>query len=145
MKLYKFMKLCKYIAQVPMVQVFKFFFTKRTKCFFKCAQFLVWWWEKQVSSETSLSGEELRWSKKTILIDSLTEVNTMPLSVFLATSLCCCCLVAKLWALFCDPMSWSPPSSSSMGFPKQEYWSGLPFTFPGDLPDFVIEPVSPAW
>ena len=26
-----------------------------------------------------------------------------------------------------------------MGFPKQEYWSGWPFPFPGDLPDPGIE------
>ena len=32
----------------------------------------------------------------------------------------------------------------SMGFPRQEYWSGLPFPSPGDLPDLGIEPVSPA-
>ena len=32
----------------------------------------------------------------------------------------------------------------SMGFPKQEYWSGLPFLPPGDLPDPGIEPASPA-
>ena len=31
-----------------------------------------------------------------------------------------------------------------MGFPRQEYWSGLPFPFPGDLPYPGIEPVSPA-
>ena len=31
-----------------------------------------------------------------------------------------------------------------MGFPGQEYWSGLPFPSPGDLPDPGIEPVSPA-
>ena len=31
-----------------------------------------------------------------------------------------------------------------MGFPRQEYWSGLPFPAPGDLPDPGIEPVSPA-
>ena len=30
----------------------------------------------------------------------------------------------------------------SMGFPKQEYWSGLPFPLPGGLPDPGIEPVS---
>ena len=30
----------------------------------------------------------------------------------------------------------------SMGFPRQEYWSGLPFSFPGDLPNPGIEPVS---
>ena len=31
-----------------------------------------------------------------------------------------------------------------MGFSKQEYWNGLPFPPPGDLPDPGIEPVSPA-
>ena len=31
-----------------------------------------------------------------------------------------------------------------MGFPKQEYWSGLPFLSPGDLPNPGIESVSPA-
>ena len=29
-----------------------------------------------------------------------------------------------------------------MEFSKQEYWSGLPFNIPGDLPDTVIEPES---
>ena len=32
----------------------------------------------------------------------------------------------------------------SMGFPRQEYWSGLPFPSPGDLPDPGIKPKSPA-
>jgi len=31
-----------------------------------------------------------------------------------------------------------------MRFPRQEYWSGLPFPSPGDLPNPGIEPVSPA-
>ena len=31
----------------------------------------------------------------------------------------------------------------SMGFFRQEYWSGLPFPPPGDLPDPGIEPMSP--
>ena len=30
-----------------------------------------------------------------------------------------------------------------MEFPRQEYWSGLPFPSPGDLPDPGIEPESP--
>ena len=31
-----------------------------------------------------------------------------------------------------------------IGFPRQEYWGGLPFPSPGDLPDPGIEPESPA-
>ena len=31
-----------------------------------------------------------------------------------------------------------------MEFPRQEYWSGLPFPSPGDLPEPRIEPVFPA-
>ena len=30
-----------------------------------------------------------------------------------------------------------------MGFSRQEYWSGLPFPPPGDLPDTGMEPASP--
>ena len=32
----------------------------------------------------------------------------------------------------------------SMGFSKQEYWTGLPFPSPGDLPGSGVEPISPA-
>ena len=35
-------------------------------------------------------------------------------------------------------------ASLSTGFSRQEYWSGLPFPSPGDLPDLGIEPRSPA-
>ena len=41
-------------------------------------------------------------------------------------------------------MDCSPPGSSSMGFSRQEHWSGLPFPSPGDLPNPGIEPRSPA-
>ena len=41
-------------------------------------------------------------------------------------------------------MDCSPPGSSSMGFSRQEYWSGLPFPSPGDLPNPGVEPGSPA-
>ena len=36
------------------------------------------------------------------------------------------------------------PSPLSMEFSRQEYWSGLPFSPPGDLPNPEIEPGSPA-
>ena len=44
----------------------------------------------------------------------------------------------------CNHKNYSPPAPLSMGFPRQEYWSGLPFPSPEDLSDPGIEPVSPA-
>ena len=38
-----------------------------------------------------------------------------------------------------------PGSPLSTGFPRQEYWSRLPFPSAGDLPAPGIKPVSPAW
>ena len=43
-----------------------------------------------------------------------------------------------------DPMDCSLPGSSVRGIFQQEYWSGLPFPSPGDLPNPGIEPRSPA-
>ena len=40
------------------------------------------------------------------------------------------------WTVACQ-------AALSVGIPRQEYWSGLPFPFPGDLPDRGIEPESP--
>jgi len=42
------------------------------------------------------------------------------------------------------PWTVAHQASLSIGFPRQEYWSGLPFPPPEDLPDPGIEPVSPA-
>ena len=39
---------------------------------------------------------------------------------------------------------WPCQAPLSVGFPKQEYWSGLPFPLPGGLPDPGIEPVPTA-
>ena len=46
-------------------------------------------------------------------------------------------LFATTWTVACQ-------APLSMGFSRQEYWSGLPFPSPGDLPDPGIEPRSPA-
>ena len=46
--------------------------------------------------------------------------------------------------LFATPWILAHQDHLSMGFPRQAYWSGLPFPSPGDLPDLGIEPVSPA-
>ena len=42
----------------------------------------------------------------------------------------------------CDPMDYNPPGCSVHGFPRQEYWSGLPCSSPRDLPDPGMEPTS---
>ena len=49
---------------------------------------------------------------------------------------CCVQLFETPWTAGCR----APPS---MGFFRQEYWSGLPFPSPGDLPNSGIEPGSP--
>ena len=46
--------------------------------------------------------------------------------------------------LNCESVIVAPQAPLSMGFTRQEYWSGLPFSSPGDLPDPGIEPWSPA-
>ena len=42
------------------------------------------------------------------------------------------------------PWTGDPQAPLSIGFSRQEYWSGLPFPSPGDLPHVGIEPGSPA-
>ena len=58
---------------------------------------------------------------------------------------CVCVLVAHLCPTLCNPMHCSLQAPLSMGFSRQEYWSGLPCSPPGDLPKLGIEHASPAW
>ena len=53
------------------------------------------------------------------------------------------CIVTQSCPALCDPMNYSPTGSSVRGISRQEYWSGLPFPSPGDLPDAGIESESP--
>ena len=48
----------------------------------------------------------------------------------------------SLIRLFATPWIVANQASLSMGFPRQEYWSGLPFPSPSELPDPGIECVS---
>ena len=45
---------------------------------------------------------------------------------------------------FATPWTVAHQAALSVGFPRQEYWSGLPFLSPRDLPNPGIEPRSPA-
>ena len=58
-----------------------------------------------------------------------------------------CCVMkllsrVQLFASLCTVAYQAPPS---MGFSRLEYWSGLPFPSPGNLPNPGIEPGSPAF
>ena len=61
----------------------------------------------------------------------------------------CVCAHARVRAqslshvrLFATPWTVAEQAPLSMGFPKQEYWSGWPFPSQGDLPDPGIKPAS---
>ena len=58
------------------------------------------------------------------------------------TGFCFCFLVAKSCPTLATPWTVARQAPLSMGFSRQEYWSGFPS--PGDLPDPEIEPRSPA-
>ena len=49
---------------------------------------------------------------------------------------------SKSCPTLCTPWTVAHQAPLSMGFSRQEHWSGLPFPFPGDLPDPGTEPVS---
>ena len=57
---------------------------------------------------------------------------------------CCCYLVTQSCLTLCDPWTVARQAPLSVGFCRQEYWSGLPFPPPGDLPEPGIEPASSA-
>ena len=53
-----------------------------------------------------------------------------------------CCAVLSRVRLFATPWTVASQAPLSLEFFRQEYWSGLPFLSPGDLPDPGIKPVS---
>ena len=72
--------------------------------------------------------QRMRW------LDGITDSMDMKVKV---NSLSCVRLFAIPWTVAHQ----DPPC---MGFSRQEYWSGLPFPSPGDLPNPGIEPAFPA-
>ena len=52
------------------------------------------------------------------------------------------CVYVRSCPSFFNPMDYSPPAPLFMGFPRQDYQSGLLFTTPGDLADPGIKSVS---
>ena len=73
------------------------------------------------------------------------ENNMEPLQKIQSRSTMCCVRVQSLSRaqLFATPWIIALQAPLSMEFSRQDYWSGLPFPSPGDLPDPGIEPASP--
>ena len=57
---------------------------------------------------------------------------------------CVCVKLLSHVQLFATPWTVARQAPLSMGFSRQEYWSGLPWPSPGDLPNPGIKPGSPA-
>ena len=60
---------------------------------------------------------------------------------FLVLALSCVCMLSRV-QLFATPWTVARQALLSMGSPMQEYWSGLPFPSPGDLPNPGFKPLS---
>ena len=74
--------------------------------------------------------------------ESATRIHMFPIlnlppSSLPVPSLWCVQLFGTPWTVVCQ-------APLFIGFSRQEYWSGLPFPYPGDLPNPGIEPRSPA-
>ena len=76
-------------------------------------------------------GFVIHWNK------SAMDLHVFPIPIPPPTSFAQSCL------FFCEPMNCNPPGSSSVVFSGQEYWSGLPFPPPDDLPQPRIKSMSP--
>ena len=77
------------------------------------------------------------------LLSQLYDTESSTFSAF-SHSVCSGGLVAKWCPTLVTPWTVAPQASLSLGFSRQEYWTGLSFPSPGDLLDPGIEPGSSA-
>ena len=80
------------------------------------------------------------WSSR---INCSSRTECTPYLLCILTILCvCACLVAQLCGLSVTPWTVAHQALLSMGFLRQEYWSGVPFPTSGDLSSPGIKPIS---
>ena len=87
----------------------------------------------------SMLNRKLKWP-----VDIFCLCKSWALMQVLLIWCCWCCLVAQSCLTLCNPWTIACQAPLSLGFSRQESWSGLPFPFPGDLPDLGMEFASPA-
>ena len=127
-----------------------------------------WWWTGRpgmlrcIGSQTADTTERLKWMNDTIPLYTTLYYTTLyhtvayhailydttlyyptPHILYCSTLRVHALLLSYVW-LFATPWTVTCRGPLSMGFFRQECWSGLPFPPPGDLPNPEIEPASPA-
>ena len=98
-------------------------------------------------AELQEAGSEIQWTESErageIVLEPLLKASGQWYQlwskggVFMLSCFSCVQFFAALWTVACQ-------APLSIEFSRQEYWSGLPFSSPGDLPGPGIEPASPA-
>ena len=88
------------------------------------------WPEKQLGEFKSLAHQ-----REEILKTNSSLVHSSETLKHVLSGFSCIGLFATLWTI-------ASQAPLSMGFPRQEYWCGLPYPSPGNLPDPGIEPES---
>ena len=96
---------------------------------YKCSRITEWWW---LPSHVNILKLTELYTLQSIYLHDI---------FFISNALMC--VVPKSCLTLCNPMDCSPPGSS-VRFPRQEYWSGLPFPLSGDFLAPGIEPTAPA-
>ena len=74
----------------------------------------------------------------------LSGLLSLCVCVYVCVCVCVCVKSLSHVQLFATPWTVACQAPLSMGFSRQEYWSGLPLPSPGDLPNPRIKPRSPA-
>ena len=104
-----------------------------------------WLWSK--GSAGAGSGRSGSWRQETVAGGPWASLSSFVWSCSvqwiwpLWDSLRLACMLSHVW-LFSAPWTVAHQAPLTMGFPRQVYRSGVPFPFPGDLPNPRIEPVS---
>ena len=97
-------------------------------------------YSKQTASAT---GFMMVGAIDSIVPDPIMEKQQRTLSLFCKNSFVCACSLSHV-PLFAVPWTVAHQAPLPMEFSRQEYWSGVPFPSPGDLPDQEREPRSSA-
>ena len=89
--------------------------------------------EKEMETHSSILAWEILWTEEPGGLQSMGSKESDML--LLLSHFSCVQLLVSPWMVACE-------APLSMGFSRQEYWSGLPLPSPGDLQDSGIEPGS---